>query len=406
MTGGSRRNIRMLAVAAAVSNTGNWTASVALALAVYARTGSTVWLAASFLFVQAPSALAAPIAGVIADRLDRRRVMITCELLGALAYAGLALAARPAVLIALGAVAAVLHSPFGPASRAAVPNLAGGDELSWANGLLASASNVAQLVGPALGGALFAFVGSGPAFWVNAASFVASACLIAAVHGSFRQQEAAGQRSGSGGTWAGVRFIRSDRTVLTMVAIGTVTFMATEIIAVADLPLVHYFRTGGVGYGVMNVAWGAGGLAGGLVASRVVRQRQEPAAAVLGVLVFGLFVAAVGGSPWWLLIPIFTFAFAFADSFAFVGFSGIYQRRTPDEIRGRVFAAMGGITTLATAVSFGFAGFLVEATGWRPVYLGGGIVDIACGGALAVLLWRMLRGAQDPDPLTAAAIAD
>ena len=57
--------------------------------------------------------------------------------------------------------------------------------------------------------------------------------------------------------------------------------------------------------------------------------------------------------------------FAFSDSFAFVGFNGIYQRRTPDAIRGRVFAAVGAVMTFAAAASFGFAGFLVDAVGWR-----------------------------------------
>ena len=81
--------------------------------------------------------------------------------------------------------------------------------------------------------------------------------------------------------------------------------------------------------------WGAGGLAGSLVAARVVTGDSEPAAAVLGCLVFGAFVAAVGAAPWFALIPLFTLLFASSDSFAFVGFNGIYQRRTPDEIRGR-----------------------------------------------------------------------
>jgi MFS family permease len=91
--------------------------------------------------------------------------------------------------------------------------------------------------------------------------------------------------------------------------------------------------------------------------------------------------------------------FAGSDSFAFVGFGGIYQRGTPDAIRGRMFAAVGAITTLATAASFGFAGFLVEAVGWRPVYLGGGLVDVACAGVLAVSLWMRPSGLAETTPL-------
>jgi len=402
MTNRGRADIRRLAAASAISGTGDWAATTALSLAVYAKTGSAVWLSLAFLLTRIPSALAAPVSGILADRLDRRAIMITCDLLGAVTYAGMAVSSAPLPLITLGSLAALLHSPFGPASRAAVPNLAGAADLSWANGTLSAATNVGQLAGPALGGALYAAIGAGPAFWANAASFVISAGFIAAVRGRFRNETPRPAGRNESGVWAGVRFLRQHRALLTITAVGAITFMATEIAAVADLPLIHHFGVGGVGYGIMNVAWGAGGLAGSLVAARVVTRATEPAAAVLGCLVFGVFVAAVGAAPWFALIPLLTLLFAFSDSFAFVGFNGIYQRRTPDAIRGRVFAAVGAIMTLATAASFGFAGFLVDAVGWRPVYLAGGLVDIACAAALAVTLrWAPGRPAE-PGPMPPA----
>ncbi|HEY7429154.1 MAG TPA: MFS transporter [Streptosporangiaceae bacterium] len=395
MISGTRSDVWRLAAASAASSIGNWAATIALSLTVYARTGSTVWLAAAFLFTQVPSALAAPVSGTMADKLNRQRIMITCDLLGAATYAGMAVTGSPLVLITLGSLAALLHSPFGPAARAALPNLAGEADLAWANGTLAAASNVGQLAGPALGGVLYAFAGAGPAFGVNAVSFVVSAGLIAVVRGRFRSEvpEPAASAAGTGSVWAGVRFLRHNTTLLVLTVVGAVTFMATEVAAVADLPLIHHFGVGGVGYGIMNVAWGAGGLIGALIAARVVSKDSETAAAVLGVLAFGVFVAAVGLSPWFVLIPLFSLLFAGSDSFAFVGFNGIYQRGTPDAIRGRMFAAVGAITTFASAASYGFGGFVVAAVGWRPVYLGGGLVDVACAGVLALVCW--LRPSRD-----------
>lgn len=335
----------------------------------------------------------------MADRLNRKRIMIICDLLGAAAYAGMAVTGSPLGLITLGALAGLLHSPFGPASRAAVPNLAGEGDLAWANGTLAAASNVGQLAGPALGGVLYAVAGAGPAFAANAVSFAVSAALIAAMGGRFRSKNPDTETSTpeTGSVWAGARFLWHNRTLLTLTVVGAVTFLATEIVAVADLPLIHHFGVGGVGYGIMNVAWGAGGLLGALIAARVVSRESETTAAVLGVLVFGVFVAAVGLSPWFALIPLFSLLFAGSDSFAFVGFSGIYQRGTPDAIRGRMFAAVGATTTFASAAGYGFAGFLVGAVGWRPVYLGGGLIDVACAGILALALWmRTSRPAENP----------
>jgi MFS family permease len=399
-----RGDVWRLAVAAAASNTGNWAATIALSLTVYAKTGSTVWLSASFLFTQVPSALVAPVSGAMADRFDRRRIMIICDLLGAATYAGMAVTGSPLGLIALGAVAALLHSPFGPASRAAVPNLAGEADLSWANGTLAAASNVGQLAGPALGGVLYAFAGAGVAFAANAVSFVVSAAFVATVRGQFGGEDPEAETSTpeKRSAWAGVHFLWHNGMLLTLTLVGAVTFLATEIVAVADLPLIHHFGVGGVGYGIMNVAWGAGGLLGALIAARVVSKNSETAAAVLGVLVFGVFVAAVGVSPWFVLIPLFSLLFAGSDSFAFVGFSGIYQRGTPDHIRGRVFAAVGAASTLASAVGYGFAGFLVAAVGWRPVYLGGGLTDMACAGVLALALWLRARNPAENPPLNRA----
>jgi predicted MFS family arabinose efflux permease len=267
-----------------------------------------------------------------------------------------------------------------------VPNLVEEDDLSWANGTLAAAGNVGNLIGPAVGGALFALTGAGSVFWANAVSFVASALLIATMRGRFAAERDTKEERPRGAIWEGVRFIWHHPTLLTLTAIGAITYIATEVTWVADLPLIHHFGVGGVGYGVMNMVWGAGGLLGGLVAARVVTKAKEPAAAVYGTLVFGAFVGAVGVAPWFGLIPAFLFVLAFADSFAFVGFNGIYQRDSPDAIRGRVFAAVGGVMTLATAVGFTFAGFLVQATGWRPVFVVGGLIDVACALVLGFVL--------------------
>lgn len=187
----------------------------------------------------------------------------------------------------------------------------------------------------------------GRAFAANAISFVVSAALIAAVRGRFRSTNPDTETSTpqTGSVWAGARFLWRNRTLLTLTAVGAVTFLATDIVAVADLPLIHHFGVGGVGYGIMNVAWGAGGLIGALIAARIASKENETAAAVLGVLVFGVFVAAVGISPWFAFVPLSSLLFAVSDSFAFVGFSGIYQRGTPDAIRGRMFAAVGATTT-------------------------------------------------------------
>ena len=109
-------------------------------------------------------------------------------------------------------------------------------------------------------------------------SFVVSAALIAAVRGRFRSTNPDTETSTpeTGSIWAGARFLWRNRTLLTLTAVGAVTFLATEIVAVADLPLIRHFGVGGVGYGIMNAAWGAGGLIGALIAAGSSARTMRP----------------------------------------------------------------------------------------------------------------------------------
>ena len=119
------------------------------------------------------------------------------------------------------------------------------------------------------------------------------------------------------------------------------------------------------------------------------------------MVAFGTFLACVGFVPWFVGVPAALFFAGASDSFAGVGFMGTYQRGTPDEVRGRVFAAVGGSFTIATALAFTIGGFVVRALGPRPVYVIGGAVNVAAGLVLWVALarWMPARASTGPDPV-------
>src|SRR3954464_13587645 len=129
-----RASIRRVAIATAVSGTGDWAASVALSLAIYAKTHSTVWLSASFFFIQAPKGFLSPVAGMVADRFDRQKVIVVCAVLAGRHDIAMILANNPVLLIALGSEVPPVELPAGPAAIAAVPNLVAEDDLSWPEG--------------------------------------------------------------------------------------------------------------------------------------------------------------------------------------------------------------------------------------------------------------------------------
>ncbi len=173
----------LLASARTVSVLGNGFAAVALAFAVLALPGASPGRLSLVLACQAlPQLMFILLGGVIADRMSRARLMALAELMGAVAYTGLAAlvlsghAPLPAMCV-LAVAAGTASALFLPAMDGIVPLIVPGERLQQANGLLRVGTNSARLLGLALSGVTVAVVGAGWALALNAASFVVSAAL-------------------------------------------------------------------------------------------------------------------------------------------------------------------------------------------------------------------------------------
>lgn len=187
-----RRNsaFRRLYVAQLISFAGDWFATVALLGLVLELTGSAAAASLVIVLQTGAFALASPIAGVLADRLDRRMLMVIADFARVPVALALVLVRSPDTLwicflaITLLAVGAAL---FEPTSSAALPNLVEPEELGEANVLLGSAWGVMLAVGAGLGGLVAATLGRDAAFVINAASFALSALLIVGIRRPFQQ---------------------------------------------------------------------------------------------------------------------------------------------------------------------------------------------------------------------------
>lgn len=177
----SHRGFRLLFFGQSLSQIGDWLTNVALAVLVYDATASAGAVAMLFLARMLPRVLLYPIAGVVVDRADKRRLMIAVDL----ARAGLALG--PLLVPILGSVwpayvsvlaLQALSTLFNPARGAVVPHLVPRERLSAANALNGAASEAAFFVGPALGGLLVSLGGPGPAFVADSGTFLVSALLL------------------------------------------------------------------------------------------------------------------------------------------------------------------------------------------------------------------------------------
>jgi MFS family permease len=386
-----------------VSFAGDWFATVALLGLALELTGSPA-VASLLLVVQTGAfALASPIAGILADRYDRRRLMVIADL-ARVPVASAFLLARDGDTLWIAFVAAGLLSlgaaVFEPSSSASLPNLVEAEELPEANVLIGSAWGTMLAVGAALGGVVAATLGRDVAFAVNAASFGASALLIVGIRRSFREAPTSrveGAPRERGGVVESIRvvlrFARGNRTLAALLLSKTTFGVGTGVIVLLAVFGRDVFEAGDAGIGILFAARGLGALIGPFLVRSIVGVSER---GLIGGIAasFGIFALSYGLLP---LAPILPLA-ALAVFSGHLGGGAQWtlssyglQRAAPDAIRGRVFSFDYGLVTMTITLSTLLAGFLAErfsaaGTTWTMV----GLAAVAALGwiVFARPVWR------------------
>jgi MFS family permease len=394
-----RRNpdARLIVAAVGVSAAGDFILWIPLTLHLQETTGSSIAVAALFIALWAPVVVLAPLAGLLVDRFETRRVLLIASLFQAVIAAAMALALdSEAAILVLAALLGIGFAVAQPAEFALVPQIGGDDQLTEINGLVETARYAGMTAGPALGGVLAGFGGAEAAMLVNAGTFAAVA-LAALVLKARRQPERRAADAEPERARDGVVFLFRDRTLalaLTVVFISLL-FMTASVTAEVFF-LKEDLEVSDPLYGVLFGAWMIGMVAGALLVAR----RVPPAAYALGVLL------AVGIQGAGLGLPTAWLAVGFAGAMWFIGGLGhgvknvlartLIQQRVPARIHGRAFAAYNGLRNGAELVALAGGGVLVAVLGGRVTLALAGAIPIAA--ALAGLaLYRRQR------PLTPAA---
>jgi MFS family permease len=352
-----RRQVRKLATARMVSAGGSQAAQIALVYQIYSVTGSGVWVAAALFGAISLGGLLGPVSGLIADRFDRRRVMVLSEFAAGAAYLGLVFVHRPVLLLAGALAATALGSPFRAASAAAIPNLVTPEDLPWANAQLGAAFNVALVAGPVVGGALVAASGANLVFAVNAATFAMSGALIATTRGRFG---AAGRHSVSEEhrtreLFTGFRFILSSGRLAPLTVASALAFASFGTALVIDPALSRYFHAGSLGYGLLTAVWGGGAVVGAVVAGRVVTVELAYRAVIRGMGAMALSLGSIAVLPTFPLIVAAGAVGGAGSGFVFIPWLLLLQHHSPDPIRGRVVAAADAFDQIAFLAGMGLA---------------------------------------------------
>ena len=390
----AKRDVKLLFSGLVISATGSWAYNVALLAFIFDRTHSLGWVGAAGLVRVTPLLLFSIYGGVLAERHERIRLMVSSDLVCALWQAGIAVVAAtngpPALALVFTALTSASAVAYQPATQATIPSLVDEDHLAAANALSSTIDELVVIAGPAVGAVLLVLGSPSLVFSLNAASFVISAAIVSRI--SMRSRPVDVTEGGSAGPLAqmavGVRTILGLAAARTLVAYSVlVSFVyGTDTVLFVGVS-EHKLGTGSQGFGYLLAGLGLGGVLAAGAVNRLAGSRRLGAIILAGAVGYCL--------PTALLIVIHSPALAFAVQ-VFRGASTLIvdvlavtalQRAVRSDQLARVFGAFFAFFLSAIALGTVITPAVVSALG-----LDGGLwVLAAAPAALAIAGFPALR---------------
>lgn len=292
---------RLVFAGSGLSNLGTWMHRVAVDWLIYEQTGSLTWVGVVSFAQFAPLAVLGPLGGVLADRVDRRRLLLAAQVFmmlcaGALTAAQLAGVAGPGVLLAISLGLGIGFAVAGPTWQATVPQLVPRPMLTSAIALNSSKRSLSRIAGPAAGGVLLAAVGAGGVFAVNTASYLA---VIAALR---RLRLAPLPARHHGRVLAelrdGVRYVAASPTMRwLMTAVLLVSFVATPLVTLLPAYAADVLAGDASTLGQLTGSLGTGALLGSILLAQVGDRIPPPALVGGSILALAVTTATVAVAP-------------------------------------------------------------------------------------------------------------
>ena len=376
------RNYRLLWLGQIVSQLGDWFNSVALYALLLELTGTATSVALMIIVQFLPMAVIGPVAGVVVDRVNRRRLMIAADVLRGLVVLVLLMVRRPdqvwMVYLVMGTVVS-LTAFFEPARTAVIPSVTTRSELLTANALSSATWSAMLAIGAGVGGIVTALLGRDAAFLVNAVSFLASAVIIGRT--SFDADPPAVKRpagwasvTGLGDLLEGFRYVRSDRHVAALMLVKAGWGVAGGVLLIMTVLGERVFPVGGsaaAGIGVLYAARGVGAGIGPILARAWLGQQPDEMRRAIAPSYFlvSVFYLMLSWSPTILLASAAVIGAHAAGSVLWVFSTVLLQMSVPDRFRGRVFSAELALLMIISAASSYACAYAMDAWGASPFLL-------------------------------------
>jgi MFS family permease len=345
LAGFSYRGFRLLWAGAFLSSIGTWTQDVALSWLIHTRFHDPFYLGLRSFAQEAPLLAFMLVGGAVADRIDRRRILLSSQLfqmsmavtLGVL-YATDRLGMGAIVLIALGT--GLMQSQSAPTYQAVITSLVPRERIANAVALNSLQFNLSRALGPVIAGLLLAEIGAGACFAANALSFVAVIAVLFRIE--LPAPITSAPESLGRSLKAGLRHVASDPLLRATVLLGfTASFLAFPLITYLPVIAGNVLGTGASGYSLLLTSVGLGAIVGAVGAAQ---RGHAPGRGRLMLLAFALFGAVTIGASLsrrqWLTMTLLVGSGLFLTT-AFSTLNSLVQEMAPDALRGRVLSIFG-----------------------------------------------------------------
>ena len=389
------RDLRLVVGGNFLADLGAQATLVALPFQLYVLTRSAFLVGLLGAVELLPLVTLSLVGGALADRVDRRRVLLVAQvgvLAGAGGLAAAALLGRPPVawLYVLAAVLAGFNGLQNVAQSAIVPNLVDRERLPQALGLNYGLYALTMVLGPGLAGVMIALFGVAAAYVANAAGCVAFTIAVLAI--APQPPTGADRREGMlRSITEGLRFVRGNRALLGSFAIDLVAMTFGMPRAVFAVLAVGVYHAGAAGTGVLYAAVAVGATAAGILTGWLNHARRLGVIVIWAVVVWGAAVAVAGlmGSLW-AAAALLAVAGA-ADSVSAVCRSTINQTVTPDHMRGRMSAVFSVVVTGGPRLGDLESGTVAGGFGVRVSIVSGGLLCLVGVAAIVVAFPQLVR---------------
>ncbi len=394
-------NLRRLLVAQTGSLLGHWGFTVGLGVWAFAEGGVELVGIAAFVRI-APASVAAPVAGVLADRFRRERVLLVTDLARAALLAMIAIAvatdAPPVAVLVPLAVASVLHSAFLPAKSALLPTLTRSpEELTAANAVSSTIESLGMFAGPGIGALILLISSPAAVFALSAVLLLWSAAFVARISAPAQgESQATAARSGMRAELVtGFKAVGEDGRLRLLLGLLTVqTFVAGAMNVLIIVVALDLLGQDDSWAGYLMAAFGIGGMLGGLVGASLVGIRRLTTPLLLGLVLWGAPLALIGIAPAAAVALLALALMGVANTVFDVAAFTLLQRAVPDAILARVFGILSMLVMAAIAVGGLVTPLLVSLLGIEATLIASGLL-LPLVAALALPAVRRIDAAAE-----------